>query len=278
MKISAALALFSMAYVSSTAKVIQQSTQLANTLAAVTGARQQATGFLPLSLTPAVASGSQTVTAGGASHSDPVSTTATHRTATQHSAVLGMNPGFPGGAYFPGAYPGSGAFSSFFNGASHGYTRATRPGLSTGGFSRYFREIFPGFFGRAYSSLYGSRLLGYGAAGWFPMDYAGVRVGFTVNPSTGQPAFPLIPVATGGPFPSSYPAQGSGPQPDQLPVSFPAGTPPGASATTSVGTAAVSQGQLGAPVMDGSAVLSSQQQNLVRTQSRVQLSRRRGAM
>lgn len=268
MKISAALALFSMAYVSSTAKVIQQSTQLENSLTAVPGAGQQAAGFPPLS--PLSASSSQAVTAGVASQSDPDRTTVTHRTATQYSAGLGMNPGFPGGAYFPGAYPGSftGPFPSFYNGASHGYTRATYPGLSTGTFSRSFRRMFPGLSGRAYRSLYGSRLLGYGAAGWFPMDYARVRVGFTMNPLTGQPTFPLNPFATGGSFPSLYPVPGQGPQPPQLPVPFLEGTTPGASATTSVGTATVSHGQ------QGSAVMSSQQQNLVRTQSRVQLSRR----
>lgn len=265
MKISAALALFSMAYVSSAAKVIEQSTQLANSLAAVPRAGQQAAGFPPLSLTSAVASSSQAVTAGVASHSDPASTTVTHTTATQHSAGLGMNAGFPGGAYFPGAYTGSfmGPFPSFYNGASHGYTRATYPGLSTGTFSRYFRRMFPGLSERAYRSLYGSRLLTYGAAGWFPIDYGRVRVGFIVNQPTGQPAFPLNPFATGGPFPSLHPVPGQGPQQAQLLVPFPEGTTPGASATTSVGTTTVSQGQL------GSAVISSQQQNLVPTQSRV---------
>lgn len=283
MKISAALAIFSMAYVSSTAKVIQQAIQLANSPAAVPATGQQATGFPSPSLLPAVSSGSQTVTAGVASHSDTVShgtATVGHGTTTQHSARQRMNAVFPGGAYyntyFPGAYLGSftGAFPSFYNGASHDYVRATYPGLSTGAFSRYFREVFPGIFRRAYRRLYRSRLLGYGAAGRFPMGSAGNQVGFTGNPLTGQPALSPISGATGGRFSSSYPVQGPVPQPGQLPGPFPVGTTPGVSATTSVGTATVSQGQLGAPVAGGSAVISSQQQNLVRHQSPLQLSHR----
>ncbi|XP_077539944.1 uncharacterized protein LOC144152524 [Haemaphysalis longicornis] len=235
MKISTALALFSMAYAVSATKTVIKSAKSLSSAASLPGAGAHVGAFPNPPITSMLAGGSQTATTVVSSNTNPVGTTVNHGSTTHQSIGAHIYPALPYDAhynhYLPGGYTGhdSGVYPDFHGGAYQSYLRSAYPGLSTGFFpgffrstrhgflstaypgllgksqsglfgaalSRYVSGVYPGLLGGAYGSLYGSRFFGNGALEKVRTHFAGyqTQVTVTIDPLTGLPVPVPVPIA-----------------------------------------------------------------------------------